>query len=599
MSRRSMVGIGIVCLTFVIVIALLKFIAYHGVTEQQVRYDSIPTGQSDTLVVLVHGIGNRGSIEEVTQLAKVTFPSAHLLIPSYDRNPFSNASATVISTAIETTVTELDRRNNYKRIVLVGYSAGAVLVRKVYLWSAGQEEDRPVGSKLGVQPWAGRVERIVLIAGMNRGWSADDVRGFWSRQVVKSALWLARISGTGHLMRSMERGSPFIGNMRIQWIRLARSGASLPMVVQLIGGRDAVVSPADSRDVAAHAGFLFIPVGGETDHTEILKFNQHSSDPNARFAGDIRYRAVRTALSELPEEVRKVARPLPDDSREDPSITRYVFVKHGIRDFGEWTERIGDEIMKRDHTARVDASHYDYFPMGAFLLFNARQSHVRELVDAYTEALAKYPNAQFDYFGHSNGTYLLASALDRYPTIQFHRVVFAGSVAPIAYDWGSKIRNHQVVDVVNIVGSADWVVGIFPHLFELLGDVFGRSTKGMFDIGAAGFRGFAVAGDVVHNVYYAAGTHDAGFGDHMANVPTIVNYLLDLSPSVHLTNEVGKPSWFVDLFSKLCILIWALILGTLYIGGAALAKVTWRGALRPRLSWTCYVGVLLVILNFI
>ena len=47
-----------------------------------------------------------------------------------------------------------------------------------------------------------------------------------------------------------------------------------------------------------------------------------------------------------------------------------------------------------------------------FLLSAYRRKNVEWLMDRYTEVVARYPNATVSYIGHSNGTYLLAKALE-------------------------------------------------------------------------------------------------------------------------------------------------------------------------------------------
>ncbi len=72
-------------------------------------------------------------------------------------------------------------------------------------------------------------------------------------------------------------------------------------------------------------------------------------------------------------------------------------------------------------------------------MFRTRRSKVEWLMDQYTENLALYPNADFSFVGHSNGTYLLAKALLEYPACKFKNVVFAGSVVNKNYDWGTLV----------------------------------------------------------------------------------------------------------------------------------------------------------------
>ena len=92
-------------------------------------------------------------------------------------------------------------------------------------------------------------------------------------------------------------------------------------------------------------------------------------------------------------------------------------------------------------------------------------------MDSYTEELAHYPSATtFDFIGHSNGTYILASALQRYRTLKVNDVYFAGSVVPQKYKWTDLVAAKRVGRVVNVVATNDWVVAIFPRLFEQIAE---------------------------------------------------------------------------------------------------------------------------------
>lgn len=198
----------------------------------------------------------------------------------------------------------------------------------------------------------------------------------------------------------------------------------------------------------------------------------------------------------------------------DPSVTDVVFVIHGIRDKGFWTQKIGRHI-KMEAKGRKFASwteSYGYFAMAPFIFKTVRQRKVEWLMDRYAEARARYPRATFHYVGHSNGTYLCAKALggDRkpvdYPAARFGHVVFAGSVVRRDYDWRSLIRpgdTPRVGKVLNYVATRDWVVALFPK---------GMQPWRYFNLGSAGHDGFvqsSVAGPV-HEVRYIVGNHGAG-----------------------------------------------------------------------------------------
>ena len=75
----------------------------------------------------------------------------------------------------------------------------------------------------------------------------------------------------------------------------------------------------------------------------------------------------------------------------DDSVTDVVFIVHGIRDQGYWTQKLAQRVKflgaKQRNIASV-ASGYGYFPMLPFLLPWGRRSKVEWLIDQYTEALA-------------------------------------------------------------------------------------------------------------------------------------------------------------------------------------------------------------------
>jgi hypothetical protein len=117
-----------------------------------------------------------------------------------------------------------------------------------------------------------------------------------------------------------------------------------------------------------------------------------------------------------------------------------------------------------------------------FLLYWDRQQHVRWFMDQYTQARAKYPNLEIvDFVGHSNGTYVLASALQQYSVLNVRNACFAGSMVPVHYDWVRRISENQVTGKIeNICADFDWVVAIFPQFFQQVSDGIFRHRLGRF-----------------------------------------------------------------------------------------------------------------------
>ena len=75
---------------------------------------------------------------------------------------------------------------------------------------------------------------------------------------------------------------------------------------------------------------------------------------------------------------------------------------------------------------------------------------MRQFMDDYTEKMATFPNpaTKVSFIGHSNGTYILASALQNYVTLRIHRASFAGSVVPRSYPWNELIGDECRVDAL-------------------------------------------------------------------------------------------------------------------------------------------------------
>ena len=176
---------------------------------------------------------------------------------------------------------------------------------------------------------------------------------------------------------------------------------------------------------------------------------------------------------------------------ENPGISKIIYILHGIRDYGVLADALRKEIEKvKSADTEVTPPKYGYFPMIPFILHWDRQKNVRRFMDEYTENLARFPHAKrLDFIGHSNGTYILASALQRYSTLYVNNVLFAGSVVPKHYPWRKLVDAKRVSRIFNMVATSDWVVALFPRFFEQIAEWLGEtSVKGAFDIGSAGFR---------------------------------------------------------------------------------------------------------------
>jgi hypothetical protein len=339
---------------------------------------------------------------------------------------------------------------------------------------------------------------------------------------------------------------------------------------------DDLVSPGDNIDLQAGRDFVYLNAPPGTTHTTVVELG----DPERRA---VFVRAL-TSGSLTSEYV------VPETQREDLDVRRVVFIMHGIRDFGGWTGRLSDALVAQARqtgmaVATVTSS-YGYFPMARFLLFSERQKNVRWFMDRYTEVLAKYRNAeQIDFVGHSNGTYLLGSALRRYRACNFGRAVCAGSVLPRDFEWDEMIREKRILGIRNYLTSGDWVVGIFPNLFDRFGD-----------IGGGGFLGFQREPAVGHQFRYVTGGHGGAIVDD--NFKSIASYLLNGAlESPPDTIRSGEQSEIVRLASNLDWLVWLLLAAGIVAGGYYVAFVWSPFGINPWLWTLLLVALLVAVLN--
>jgi pimeloyl-ACP methyl ester carboxylesterase len=436
---------------------------------------------------------------------------------------FSLASPAEVTARL---LADLDRLctdpNRYARIFLVGHSIGAVIARRLFLVAAGINNVVPSEGPLQAEqarPWAVRVCRIVAFAALSRGWIRSGRLGW-----VESATALAvAIAGHGWpgtrapTLFEVRRGAPFIVQTRLQWLAMQRDPTKpKPLVVHLLGTQDNLVAPDDAVDFAvdgaASGNYLYIELP-QTNHVDAVAFTPNSRDLDGH-NGARRKKLFIAALAEDHQTLskRSIDRAFLSDTLPPPpdeTVTQVTFVIHGIRDDGYWTRRIAQRIheaaqrhSKPPGAYRSITSSYGYFAMLPFIWPWIRREKVEWLMDEYVGAVSRYPRAEFSYVGHSNGTYLLARALEDYPAVRFRNVFFAGSVVRQDYTWGRFIAAQRVRNVVNMVATADWVVAIFPSGLEPLRP---------FDLGGAGFRGFRQVHTEpnLHEVHYVVGGHSA------------------------------------------------------------------------------------------
>lgn len=517
-----------------------------------------PRGRSRSLIVLAHGYTlDPRSLDGLAKVLGDAFPDADLFIPKLPvQNPFTTLEATSISqhlaSQLELAYDQSKTKAGYEEIYLVGHSLGALLIRRAY--SLAWEQ------KLA---WAGKVQRIVLLAALNRGWTIShhlriSTLLVWNVSRLLGTLW-ELIRQRELLIFSIRRGGSFIAELQLAWLEMRRqqtaSKAQSPTTIQLLGSVDDMVSPEDNIDLVTGGEFLYLDVP-HSGHLNILEMD-------TSVAGGIRKQILIAAIKEPLEQLKQRAIHPSDEMRLQPrlDVTDVVFVVHGIRDVGYWTHKIARKVQalgaKHQRRFATRTSSYGYFPMLPFVLPFTRKGKVQWLVDQYVQAKALYPEAEFSYVGHSNGTYMLARALEQYPEIRFKHVVFAGSVVRKRYPWRQALERGQVQAILNYIASSDWVVAWFPKLFQ---------TLAVQDLGSAGHDGFldlSAEDPRLLQIGYVPGAHSAALVEE--NWDAIAHFIVlgtdpKKQPTVPQVQRKEHRFWPVWLLGRAPILVWAILI---------------------------------------
>ncbi len=501
------------------------------------------TTPGDCLVILLHGCTwtprrRKTQLEKVLAAVQDSLPGADVLMPVMPIEFWSLQNPDSIVSDIIAAVDGLwrqraDEGRPYGRTVMVGFSFGSVLLRQLFCRGAGAREDGTIDPD-AVRPWARSVERMILLAGLNRGWTVDS-------PVTRIESFFNNIgTAIGHLIPrkptlfAIRRGAAFLTRTRLQWLALEAVASTPPLTVQLLGTRDDIVSPVDSIDLATGSRFVYLEVP-ESGHFDVVDV---AADTRA---GAKRRETFQRALIGDPDDLRAVGTteqellqllPVAGDPSGELALrvmggqpaTHVVFVVHGIRDKGYWTHKIARVVVshgrQRGHTVVAVAPTYGYFAMLPFLLPWTRRAKIEWLLDMYVAVRCWHPQAAVSFIGHSNGTYIVAGAVKSCPAVHFDKLLFAGSVVPSGFDWKHHVDAGQVRGVVNYVATADWVVAIFPKFFQMLR---------LQDLGSAGHDGFRTSptGNVV-NVTYVSGRHSAALDEQ--HWQDIAGYVIDGVP---------------------------------------------------------------------
>jgi pimeloyl-ACP methyl ester carboxylesterase len=341
----------------------------------------------------------------------------------------------------------------YQSVTLMGHSIGGMLARRAYLLASGAVIDRPPSPN----SWADRVDKILLVASVNRGIRMNSDVSWW----FPAADWLLRTVPHPQLvLEDFMLGSAFIADTRIAWIRLFgrlnRTSKGPPQVVQFWGTEDSVVNEADNADLAAFSGPVLTRIPG-AKHSNIRRLEPgFAADPASRW---LQFREQ--LFGDHPSYVPKSFPP-----------KRVLFIVPGIRDstMSHWVSELGHRAESVYGRENIEEPEYGYFSAAHFAVRPLRREKIKLFRDRYSDLIAENPETQFDFIGHSNGTYIFGHSLLSTPSMTFRNVVLIAPVLPTDFDWNLVFNRRQVYGSIRYDAARwDWPVGILCPALRALG----------------------------------------------------------------------------------------------------------------------------------
>lgn len=185
---------------------------------------------SPPIVLIIHGFACRKErYAELKKIIEKSYPGCDPIIPDFALPLFStthpnkivNDLLQVLDNAWEAYLSNRHPEDQPPEIIIIGHSAGSLLARKLYIVARGENPNCPFETGVSnkkPKEWAKQVARIILIAGVNNGWTTTHHLNNMKAISIGLGILLGHIveiiSFKKPFAFQIRKGSPFISNLR-------------------------------------------------------------------------------------------------------------------------------------------------------------------------------------------------------------------------------------------------------------------------------------------------------------------------------------------------------------------------------------------------
>jgi len=259
-------------------------------------------------------------------------------------------------------------------------------------------------------------------------------------------------------------------------------------------------------------------------------------------------------IDKIKENIEKLVKT--DILINNKNVNKLLITIHGIRTYGDWQEKLEEEIQTKTNSFEFIHFKYGFFGILFFLFPIARNILIRKLFKQFSELMKEHLDKKIYIVSHSFGTYIMLKILEKYKKeINIEVLIFSGSVIKSTYDLSSLI-GKKVKCIINDCSDNDLVL-LFNKIF----------VPSLGDAGRIGFVGY---NSLSLKNRFLIGGHSVYFSNFNAKDNYMLRYWVPLLVNNNLKNiyERKRPPLYLDILEPILSLwiyikdfvLWAILI---------------------------------------